>query len=95
MKRQQWQRDNTKKKEHLPAVHSSKNLSTAKITSKWMVCQLDDCIDILKVVFEDKYNFMFLFNHSCGQDKRRSDGLVVENMKKYFGGYNQRCGKQK
>ena len=29
---------------------------------------------------------MFLFDHSYGHDKKRSDGLIVENMKKYFGG---------
>ena len=29
---------------------------------------------------------MFLFDHSCGHDKKRSNGLIVENMKKYFGG---------
>jgi hypothetical protein len=27
-----------------------------------------------------------LFDHSCGHDKNRADGLIVENMKKYYGG---------
>jgi hypothetical protein len=48
-------------------------------TYQWMVCQLDDCMDILKVLFEDKHDFMFLFHHSCGHDKKKSDGLIVEN----------------
>ncbi len=50
-----------------------------------MVCQLDDCVDVLKVLHGDRYDFMFLFDHSCGHDKKRSDGLIVENMKKYYG----------
>jgi hypothetical protein len=29
---------------------------------------------------------MFLFEHSCGHDKQREDGLKVENMFKSFGG---------
>jgi hypothetical protein len=49
---------------------------------QWMVCHLDDYMDVLKVLFEDKYNLMFLSDHSCGHDKKRSDGLIVENMKK-------------
>jgi hypothetical protein len=51
-----------------------------------MVCQLDDCVDVLKVLHGNRYDFMFLFDHSCGHDKKRSDRLTVENMKKYYGG---------
>jgi hypothetical protein len=29
---------------------------------------------------------MFLFDHSCGHDKQREDGLNVERMSKNFGG---------
>ena len=30
--------------------------------------------------------FLFLFDHSCGHDKQREDGLNVENITKAFGG---------
>jgi hypothetical protein len=55
-------------------------------TYQWMVCQLDDCVDVLNVIFGEQYEFLFLFDHSCGHDKKRADGLIVENMKKMYGG---------
>ena len=51
-----------------------------------MVCQLDDCVDILKMLFGNQYDFLFMFDHSCGHDKKRTDGLIVENMAKIYGG---------
>ncbi len=72
-----------RKKQCSPVVHSSKNLSMAKInqgywTYQWMVCQFDGCMDILKVLSEDKNDFIFLFDHSCGHSKKKSDGLIKE-----------------
>jgi hypothetical protein len=55
-------------------------------TYQWMVCQLDDCVDVLNVLFGQQYEFLFLFDHSFGHDKKRADGLIVENMKKYYSG---------
>jgi hypothetical protein len=31
-------------------------------------------MDVLKVLYQDKYDFLFLFDHSCGHDKKISDG---------------------
>jgi len=41
-----------------------------------MVLQLEDCIDVLKVVYP-QFNFLFLFDHSCGHDKQREDGFNI------------------
>ena len=51
-----------------------------------MIFQLKDCVDCLKVLFNDQYQFLFLFNHSCGHGKKRQDGLNIENMLKSYGG---------
>ena len=50
-----------------------------------MVLQLEDCVDMLKVMYP-QYNFLFLFDHSCGHDRQRDDGLNIENMPKKYGG---------
>jgi len=46
-----------------------------------MVLQLEDCVKVLKVMYP-QYNFLFLFDHSCGHDRQRDDGLNIENMPK-------------
>ena len=50
-----------------------------------MVLQLDDCVDCLKCLHPE-FDYLFLFDHSCGHDRQREDGLNVENMSKSFGG---------
>ena len=50
-----------------------------------MVLQLEDCVDVLKILYPH-FDFLFLFNHSCGHNKQREDGLNVENMSKSYGG---------
>jgi hypothetical protein len=50
-----------------------------------MVLQLEDCVDCLNVLAPD-FDILFLFDHSCGHDRQREDGLNVENMSKSFGG---------
>ena len=52
---------------------------------EYMVLQLEDCVDALKVVYP-QYDFLFLLDHSRGHDRQREDGLNVEKMSKYFGG---------
>ena len=49
-----------------------------------MVCLLEDCTDVLKVLYP-QYDFFSLFDHSCGHDKQPEDTLNVENMSKLFG----------
>ena len=50
-----------------------------------MVLQMEDCIDVLQVLQPDA-DFLLLFDHSCGHDRQREDGLNVENMSKGYGG---------
>ena len=50
-----------------------------------MVLQLEDCIDMLKVLHPE-HGCCFLFNHSCRQDKQRPDGLNPNNTNKGCGG---------
>jgi hypothetical protein len=37
---------------------------------KKMVYQLDDCVDVLNILFGQQYDFLCLFDHSCGHDKK-------------------------
>ena len=55
-------------------------------TGNHMVLQLEDCIDCLKVIHGDKYDFYFQFDHSSGHAKAQLDGLDASNMTKGFGG---------
>ncbi|KAI2490891.1 hypothetical protein MHU86_23687 [Fragilaria crotonensis] len=55
-----------------------------------MVLQLEDCVDVLNVKYPQEYDFLFLFDHSCGHDRQREDGLNVEKMSKTYGGRAQR-----
>ena len=50
-----------------------------------MVLQLEDCVDVVKTL-HPQYDFLFLFDHSCGHDKQREDGLNVNVMSKSYGG---------
>jgi hypothetical protein len=50
-----------------------------------MVLQMEDCVDCLKVI-APQYDYLFLFDHSCGHDKQKEDGLNVEKMSKSYGG---------
>jgi len=59
-----------------------------------MVLQLKDCVDVLKCLYP-QYDFLFLFDHSCGHDKHQPNGLNAENMlKNYGGGNSQYSGQQ-
>ena len=55
-------------------------------TGNHMILQVEDCIDCLRVLFTDQYNFAFLFDHSSGHAKKRVGGLSVSAMNKGFGG---------
>jgi hypothetical protein len=49
-----------------------------------MVLQMEDCIDVMHALYPD-YDVLFLFDHSCGHDRQRKDGLNLENMSKNYG----------
>ena len=51
-----------------------------------LVIQLEDCLDILKVINGDTYDYVFYFDHSTGHDRMRPDGLNASNMNKGYGG---------
>ena len=51
-----------------------------------MVLQLEDCVDVLKTINGDRFDYCFLFDHSNGHDRLRPDGLNVNKISKYYGG---------
>jgi hypothetical protein len=56
---------------------------------KHMVLQIEDCIDVLKVLFPN-FDVLLLFEHSCGHDRQQEHGLNIENMSKGYGGKQSR-----
>ena len=50
-----------------------------------MSVQFEDCIDCMKVL-HPQYDIIFLFDHSCGHDRKRPDGLNAGAMSKGYGG---------
>ena len=46
-----------------------------------MVVQVEDCIDCLKVVHQDKYQYLFLFDHSNGHDRCAPDALKADSIR--------------
>ena len=46
-----------------------------------MVLQVEDCIDVLKTLYADEeYEWYFNFDHSCGHDRQRPDGLSMTKL---------------
>ena len=54
-----------------------------------MVLQFEDCVDVVKVLYPE-YDYIFLFDHSCGHDRKRPDGLCANSIRKGFGGKQPR-----
>jgi hypothetical protein len=55
---------------------------------EWMVIQFEVCVDFLMVLYP-QYDYVFLFDHSCGHDKQWEDGLNVQKMGKVMEGNSQ------
>ena len=55
-----------------------------------MVLQLEDCIDVLQAIHGELYEYVFLFDHSCGHDRKRADGLDARLIRKNFSGKQPR-----
>ena len=55
-------------------------------TGNHMILQVEDCIDCLRVLNNDRYRYAFLFDHSSGHAKKCIGGLDVGAMNKGFGG---------
>eukprot|EP00957_Ditylum_brightwellii_P206956 15350784-Ditylum_brightwellii.AAC.1 len=51
-----------------------------------MVLQLEDILDVLYVAYGDKFDYLFLFDHSCGHDHMRTDALNINATSVGFGG---------
>ena len=83
-------RGNAKKENLLMCPFSKKfeygNNKEGYWTYEDMVLQLEDCVDVLKTINGDKYDYCFIFDHSNGHDRLRPDGLNVNKISKYFGG---------
>jgi SpoU rRNA methylase family enzyme len=50
-----------------------------------MVLQLEDVVDCLTIL-HPKFDYLLLFDHSCGHDQQCKDGLNSGRMLKIFGG---------
>jgi hypothetical protein len=50
-----------------------------------MIVQFEDRFDCLKVLLQDKYDFVFLFDHSSGHVRKRINGLDASKMTKEYG----------
>jgi DNA-binding transcriptional regulator YhcF (GntR family) len=59
-----------------------------------MIIQFEDCIDVVKTLYPE-FDFMFLFDHSCGHDRQRPDGLSVPKSNKTHGGAQPKMRKSK
>jgi hypothetical protein len=59
-----------------------------------MIIQFEDCIDVVKTLHSE-FDFMFLFDHSCGHDRQRPDGLSVTKINKTHGGAQPKMRKSK
>ena len=55
-------------------------------TGNHMILQVEDCIDCLRILYNDQYRYAFLFDHSSSHAKKHVGGLDVGAMNKGFGG---------
>ena len=51
-----------------------------------MIVQFEDCVDVLTTKFKNKYDYLFLFDHSNGHDRMKKNSLNVNRMNVSFGG---------
>lgn len=52
-------------------------------TYESMVLQVEDCIDVVQALYP-QFDFLFQFDHSCGHDRKRPDGLNALSVRKGF-----------
>jgi hypothetical protein len=51
-----------------------------------MSIQFEDGVECCVALHGQEYDFHFTFDHSCGHDGSRSDGLVISKMNATWGG---------
>lgn len=49
-----------------------------------MIIQIKDCIDCLNVINEDRYQYLFLFDHSSGHNCTAPDDFKTGTIRTYF-----------
>ena len=54
-----------------------------------MILQLEDCMDYLEVLCGDRYEFVFLFDHTSGHAKKRVNGLDAVKTNETISGLKQ------
>ena len=54
-----------------------------------MCLQFEDCIDAIQALYPE-FDTVWHFDHSCGHDRGRGDGLSVGNMTVNWGGKQSR-----
>jgi hypothetical protein len=54
-----------------------------------MALQFKDCISCIQALHPE-FDTAWLFDHSCGHDRDRTDGLLVGNMRTNWGGKQSR-----
>ena len=59
-------------------------------TYKDMIIQVEDCIDCLKAIHKDKFQYLFLFDHSNGHDRAPPDALKADAIRRNYGGKQPR-----
>ena len=59
-----------------------------------MIVQFEDCADVAKMLHPE-LELTLLFNHSCGHDRQRPDGLSATKVNKAAGGVKPQIGKSK
>jgi hypothetical protein len=52
---------------------------------EWMGIQTEDCIAVLQALYP-QYGYVFMFDHSSGHARKRTNGLNANSMNKSFGG---------
>jgi hypothetical protein len=52
-----------------------------------MMMQTKDCIAVLQqALYPQQYDYVFMFDHSNGHDRKRENGLSANSMNKSFSG---------
>ena len=59
-------------------------------TGNHMILQFEDCIDCLRVLYAEQYDFVFLFDHSSGHAKKQENGEDASAMTQFHSGRLQK-----
>ena len=62
------------------------NMNKGYRSYKDMIIQVEDCMDCLKAIHGECYDYLFIFDHSNGHDRLSPDALSPKLIRKEFGG---------